>query len=213
MILSRVELDTHRSDTLRALARPNILHGAVEAAYPGKRDDRRVLWRVDTLANRTYLLMLAPEKADPQQLLSQFAPDGATGDLANYAALLGRMQVGQRWSFRLRANPVHSVSQADGARSKVYAHVTPAHQELWLRERAPANGFALEPDGFHVVGDEWLRFDKARGRTVALRAVTYEGLLLVTDAELLRQAIAQGIGRAKAYGCGLLTLAAIGNNA
>ena len=37
-------------------------------------------------------------------------------------------------------------------------------------------------------------------------AVTYEGMLTVTDAELFRQALTQGIGREKAYGMGLLTI-------
>ncbi|MFC7217724.1 type I-E CRISPR-associated protein Cas6/Cse3/CasE [Streptomyces polyrhachis] len=60
-----------------------------------------------------------------------------------------------------------------------------------------------------------LAFDKSRSASppaarkphVSLVAVTFDGRLEVTDAELLRRALIQGIGKAKAYGCGLLTLA------
>jgi CRISPR system Cascade subunit CasE len=38
---------------------------------------------------------------------------------------------------------------------------------------------------------------------------TYDGILTVTDPALLRRALCHGVGRAKAYGCGLLTLAPV----
>ncbi|GAA1008177.1 CRISPR-associated protein Cse3 [Streptomyces sp. F-3] len=48
-----------------------------------------------------------------------------------------------------------------------------------------------------------------RSRPVTLVTVTFEGRLEVTDPEALRRTLTQGIGRARAYGCGLLTLAPI----
>ncbi|WP_186779842.1 type I-E CRISPR-associated protein Cas6/Cse3/CasE [Streptomyces salinarius] len=58
-----------------------------------------------------------------------------------------------------------------------------------------------------------LAFDKSRDsgsrrdKPVTFVTVTFEGRLEVTDPEALRRALTQGIGRARAYGCGLLTLA------
>ncbi|MEU2462129.1 MULTISPECIES: type I-E CRISPR-associated protein Cas6/Cse3/CasE [Streptomyces] len=60
-----------------------------------------------------------------------------------------------------------------------------------------------------------LSFDKSRGSAkaatrkgaVSLVTVTFDGRLEVTDPEKLRRTLRQGIGKAKAYGCGLLTLA------
>ncbi|MDO0929777.1 MobF family relaxase [Streptomyces sp. TG1A-8] len=58
-----------------------------------------------------------------------------------------------------------------------------------------------------------LSFDKSRGsgsrqdKPVTVVTVTFEGRLEVTDPDALRRALTQGIGRARAYGCGLLTLA------
>jgi len=37
-------------------------------------------------------------------------------------------------------------------------------------------------------------------------AVTYEGILTVTDKERFRKTLIEGIGREKAYGMGLLTV-------
>ncbi|MFQ6144591.1 type I-E CRISPR-associated protein Cas6/Cse3/CasE [Streptomyces seoulensis] len=60
-----------------------------------------------------------------------------------------------------------------------------------------------------------LAFDKHRTTTpraarrapVSMVTVTFDGRLEVTDPDLLRRALTHGIGKAKAYGCGLLTLA------
>ncbi|MFF9497174.1 type I-E CRISPR-associated protein Cas6/Cse3/CasE [Streptomyces flaveolus] len=58
-----------------------------------------------------------------------------------------------------------------------------------------------------------LAFNKTRGvdgrrdKPVTVVTATFEGRLEVTDPDTLRRTLTQGIGRARAYGCGLLTLA------
>ena len=42
---------------------------------------------------------------------------------------------------------------------------------------------------------------------VALRKVQFDGVLRITDVELFRKALVNGMGRGKAYGMGLMTLA------
>ncbi|MFC8270141.1 type I-E CRISPR-associated protein Cas6/Cse3/CasE [Streptomyces cinereoruber] len=46
-----------------------------------------------------------------------------------------------------------------------------------------------------------------RGKPVTLVTVTYDGRLEITDPDLMRRTLTQGLGKAKAYGCGLMTLA------
>ncbi|MFG2840857.1 type I-E CRISPR-associated protein Cas6/Cse3/CasE [Streptomyces zaomyceticus] len=46
-----------------------------------------------------------------------------------------------------------------------------------------------------------------RGKPVTLVTATFDGRLEVTDPTLMRRTLTQGIGKAKAYGCGLMTLA------
>jgi CRISPR system Cascade subunit CasE len=45
-----------------------------------------------------------------------------------------------------------------------------------------------------------------RTQTISLVTVTFEGRLQVSDPVALRHALTRGIGKAKAYGCGLMTL-------
>ena len=51
-----------------------------------------------------------------------------------------------------------------------------------------------------------------RNSTVTLSSAVYEGVLAVDDPELLRNALVSGIGRAKGYGFGLLTLVPLVKN-
>ncbi|SFT43848.1 CRISPR system Cascade subunit CasE [Actinopolyspora lacussalsi subsp. righensis] len=68
---------------------------------------------------------------------------------------------------------------------------------------------ALESGGnVRITARERHSFAKKRGsKPVVLHTATFEGRLRVTSVELLRRALLHGIGPAKAYGCGLLTLA------
>ena len=49
---------------------------------------------------------------------------------------------------------------------------------------------------------QWQHFAKHGTRPVTLLAVTYEGVLQVTDPEQFRALLCQGMGRGKAYGLG-----------
>jgi CRISPR system Cascade subunit CasE len=106
----------------------------------------------------------------------------------------------------------------------VIPHVTPRHQEGWLLRNAPNWGFSVpakSDDHRQLVVAErhTARFDRkknaatpaGRPRTdrVAITRATFEGVLRVEDAENLRAALTTGMGRAKAYGCGLMTLAPV----
>ena len=54
--------------------------------------------------------------------------------------------------------------------------------------------------------DEFLKSNSSEGK-VTLRTVVFEGVLTVRNLEHFKHALVSGIGRAKAYGCGLLTIA------
>lgn len=49
--------------------------------------------------------------------------------------------------------------------------------------------------------------DRDRRDRVTINRTVYEGVARVTDPDALRRALVAGIGRSKAYGCGLMTLA------
>lgn len=105
------------------------------------------------------------------------------------------------------------------------SHCTAAQQLNWLLARTPKWGFQIPParidtpapglgeqdaaaPDIRITAREQRRFHKTKNAPpVVLTAVTFEGRLAVTDPDLLRNALLTGIGPAKAYGCGLLTLA------
>ena len=87
--------------------------------------------------------------------------------------------------------------------------MTAEQQKKWLFSRAEKLGFALEEDGFDVVSSKWYSFAKGENRTakVLLHAVAFEGTLEIRNAETFKRTLCEGVGRGKAYGCGLLTIA------
>jgi len=220
--LSRVFLDTTRMETIRALSSPQIIHGAVEAAVEtddrgSEQGQRRLLWRIDYLTDKCSLLLLSEAPPNLSLLVHQFGFPGVhEGETKSYLPLLDRLREGQRWRFRLRANPVRSSfkeKDEETGRGKVFAHVTPEQQKQWLIRKSATCGFSLEPDEFDVIHSEWKKFSKNQtgGRhQVTLRTVTFEGILTVVDPVLFRQTLIKGIGRAKAYGCGLMTIMPMG---
>ncbi|MDR0896680.1 MAG: type I-E CRISPR-associated protein Cas6/Cse3/CasE [Oscillospiraceae bacterium] len=209
MYFARIALDENRRETQRALSERHLLHGAVEAALPGLRGARasHPLWRVDTLNGISYLLLVSAAQPRLNHIAAQYGAPGQGGEWTPYAPFLDRLREGQSWHFRLCANPTASVHAADPSqRGKRRACSTVHEQEKWLTRQAQAHGF--EPIAFQVVGDAWHQFSPAgRAAPITLRAVTYEGALTITDAALFRKALLEGVGRGKAYGCGLLTIA------
>lgn len=219
MYLSRIPLNVKRRDTMRALALPHIVHGAVESSFPLKLDEnrKRILWRVDYVRETCYLLVLSAEQPDFLHISKQFGYEYCEQkwETKNYNPLLARLQSGQVWRFRLRANPVQNSfkeKNETSGRGKIFAHVTQQQQMQWLTDRAQVCGFSLDENAFNVVHTEWKKFRKAKGNEVILRSADFEGILTISDAEIFRNTLLSGIGRAKAYGCGLLTVAHYGDH-
>ncbi|MBW4722317.1 type I-E CRISPR-associated protein Cas6/Cse3/CasE [Saccharothrix obliqua] len=216
MHLTRFQINAARRASRSLLASPQKLHAAVMSAFPPSAPtpaDGRVLWRVDRNQHQVLLYLVSPHRPDLTHLVEQVGwPTTHTWDTRDYQPLLDRIKPGQQWAFRLKANPVGNRRKtSDSPRSQRFGHVTVAQQTDWLLTRAERHGFAVtlgehkEPD-VAVRGREQLVF-KRQSADVTLSTAVFEGHLEVTDADLLRATLINGIGPAKGYGCGLLTLA------
>ncbi len=206
MILSRVELNPVNRATLRLLSSPHCIHGAVESCFPGER--KRRLWRIDPLNGKWYLLILSDEEGDFSKMAFQYGFPGEEGSVVSkpYDPFLDRLNEGMKLRFRLKANPVRSdFKQAKGGRGKVRA-LTVEQQGEWLISRAEKLGFSINPEEFEVIHSEWQHFAKNRKHKVSMKTATFEGVLTVVDGEAFRKTLVDGVGRAKAYGCGLMTV-------
>lgn len=204
MYFSRVLLDVSKRKTQAALASPNKFHGAVEEAFCERQ--RRNLWRVDHLRDKTYLMIVSAERPNLSRIAAQFGYEDYCGESKDYEGLLGRIEKGSGWHFRLAANPVHSVKDGQ-KRGKVTAHTSEKFQLKWLGEQAVKRGFSLLPDSVRVMESNWRIFMKNNdGQKVRVLEAVFEGKLRVEDVDLFRDALVNGIGREKAYGMGLLTI-------
>jgi CRISPR system Cascade subunit CasE len=253
MFLTRFRVNTARPGARRLLSSPQAMHAAVMSSFPGllptdanAPETPRVLWRCDHNARAEVMLyIVSPDRPDLTHLVEQagwpaaVAADPTTSGWQTrpYGPFLDRLATGDRWAFRLTANPVHHIRRKEDEPKKRTAHLTPVHQMAWLIERQERSGFRilekhderrLLPSGTtHMKqphhGDRYeltvrdqraLSFDKSRdtsagrrGKPVSLVTTTFDGRLEVTNPDELRRTLTQGIGKAKAYGCGLITLA------
>ena len=214
MYLTRVAIDTKRRETMRALASPGILHGVVERCFAGER--KRRLWRIDALQHGTYVLILSEDAPDCTGIMTQFGYADVPWETKNYDGLVAKIEEGQIWRFRLRANPVHSKSTAKNERGTVYAHVTQEQQKKCFTCTFPFlisfyclhHRLWISEDEFDVVDTRWEIFKKHHDEKskLTLRTAAFEGILRVTNKDAFAAALTNGIGKAKAYGCGLMTI-------
>ena len=212
MYLSRIELNRYRSETRKALGSPQIMHASVMSSFPCIKTEEagRVLWRLDSLGPSMYVLVQSPSKPDFTHMVDQFGwpSSDQRWDTLEYDGFLSKIENGQEWKFRLTANPTRKIT--DNGKKMVAAHVTAEQQKRWLLDRCVSNGFSIPSIGddhaFDIVSRRLVDF-RREGKTVSIQYTSYEGVLKVEDADLLRKCMLNGIGRAKAYGCGMMTVA------
>ena len=75
----------------------------------------------------------------------------------------------------------------------------------WFCERASAWGIAVHEPSLQVTDTQVDRFNKD-GATATIAKATLVGQLTVMERDSFVQAVCQGIGRARAFGCGLLQI-------
>jgi CRISPR system Cascade subunit CasE len=214
MYLSRLILDPASRRVRRELAEPYQMHRSIMRAFSDSLRDveERVLFRVDAAPRSEALTLLVQswtlpdwswlgERAAQGYLLSVPEPNPAV------KAFELHLVAGQVLSFRLRANPTARRKLEDGQHKRVGLY-REEEQVVWLRRKGEASGFrvlSVAAGGSEVVGGA--AGSGEQRHDLKLLAVQFDGTLQVTDAERLRQAVADGVGSGKGFGFGLLSLA------
>jgi CRISPR system Cascade subunit CasE len=217
MYLSRLTLARRAladREALRAFESPYLLHQALWQVFSDSPDRRRdFLYRLDLEAGRPRVYALSPRKPVGAGHLWQvetqrFAP---------------RVEAGELLDFTLRANPVvtrngkrHDVVMdakkalaAEGvppAERPTQAELVQEHAGAWLERRVAKHGFSLVTGTLRAEGHQVHRFQKPSGRPVHVATCDFHGVLRADDPDRLLESIANGIGPAKGFGCGLLLL-------
>ena len=141
------------------------------------------------------------------------------------------LKTGQRLFFMLRANPVVNMKSKEGKRQRhdVVMHekkVTgynklpkddrPSLQKLvqdkcieWLNGKAESNGFTFKDSELLVDGYQQHKVHKTNFKNkqnIYYSTVDFQGVLTVIDPESFKEALIKGIGKSKAFGCGLILI-------
>lgn len=236
MFLTHCMLNPDRRGTRDLVLSPQRLHAAVLGCFlPGTSHQGRVLWRLDRQERHQLdLYLVSPVAPSMESLIDQAGwPQQPVWRSASYDTFLNGLGEGQTWRFRLAANTTTSVRE-DGARGRRVSVVAAQRKReeregiapddrldrdtilrSWLDHQGTQHGFALSagPSGPRVkiveAAEQFRRRSDGQQRTVTLATARFDGVLTVTDPDSLRSALRTGIGPAKGYGCGLMTLAPV----
>lgn len=227
MFLSRARL---RSDSSVKAIAPLLLpaddHARLLAAH-------RLVWSLmsdDPERTRDFLwreeqpgafLILAPRPADP---------NGGLFDVES-KPWEPRLRAGDRLGFMLRANPTvarnasvrvpgqrgvrgkrHDVVMdvlhdvAPGKRAAQRPDAVSAAGERWLIQQGTRVGFKPDSDTLRIDGYDTVRISRGGEKPVEFGRLDFEGVIKVTDPAAFLVAVVTGLGRARAFGCGLMLL-------
>ena len=188
MFLSKVQLG--------GVKNPYKIHRSLWDLFPDMPDaERPFLYRVSW-----------PSHEGPWEvlMLSRIAPDAKASDSCAILAtkeFKPKLIVGQVLRFTLCANPTKRLS----AERKRVPLIHEEQQIEWLRRKLGDSANLLEAQ----IADGRVLHFRRKGVLGKVATITFNGLLQVTEPGGLTEAVEDGIGPAKAFGCGLLSLARV----
>ena len=128
--------------------------------------------------------------------------------------VLALVQRGQRFRFRLRANPcvIRQGKRAGLLRRE--------EQEKWIERQGERHGFSLpklasfdlevspqQHIDVRISEERMLRGKQHNGNGIRIYSALYDGVLIVVEPDKFTNALRTGIGHGKVMGLGLLSLA------
>lgn len=190
MYITQIELDLRNHLIFKKLRSLDDYHAYIESAFPAEQllgVRKRHLWRLDGQS----VLLVSEDEPDEEAL-------GKYGNVTtkDYSKFVKNISSTRPYQFKLVANPL----QMDIKNRRIPCHGNSQRLE-WLENQGARYGFKVIQA--QVVG---YKENKIRKHRFTVKSVTFEGILQVIDTKKFKQALAQGIGREKAYGCGMMTI-------
>lgn len=223
MYLHRIHLNPRCREARRDLADPYQLHATLCRAFSSpeqKCPEGEILWRLEPETRSDG----CPRVLIQSRTIPNWDGIGVKGWLAEVDSpidlksrlKLDELAAGQRFRFRLRANPCVT---RNGKRQGLLQLV---EQEQWIKRKGLLHGFVLpEVSSFNRSGEGKSRIDvrvsqeqmlsgrQNHGNSIRIFSVLYDGVMTVTDVSAFVKGLQTGIGHGKALGLGLLSVAPI----
>lgn len=183
---------------------PYEMHRTLMRGFAEKRKDVNVLHRLDVNPYSGVMALLVQSTIEPNwQPLTQVGQGDYLLTAPQWKVVELNLPNGRILQFRLTANPSKRLSTGKGNKpGPRIAFYKEQEQCAWLRQKGEAHGFRLlDVQASHA------QKQTSRQKGITLHTVQYNGRLQITDAAKFITAVQTGIGPAKAFGCGLLSLA------
>ncbi|WP_433270620.1 type I-E CRISPR-associated protein Cas6/Cse3/CasE [Actinosynnema sp. CS-041913] len=216
MFLTKLILNVRSREFRRDFADIHDLHRTVMSAYPNTDGDiparqaHGVLWRLDP--THVGYTAYVQSHTGPNWTKLPAGYTTAPAEVRPLQPVLDAVAPGCKLGFRLLANPTQDTRPIElKGKTRRVAHQKPEDQITWLIGKGNQHGFVIPTarDGQPDLAPSPVPRMTGRkdGTTITVDAVRFDGHLVITDPTAFTHALITGIGRAKAYGCGLLTLA------
>lgn len=211
MYLSQLTLNPHNRQVQREIGNPYQMHRTVMRGFPEDLpDDERVLYRLETESSNGYPSLLVQSIHHPDWSALREAGQGRyltqTPDPPKEFKV--EPPIGTLLRFRLRANPTIKKRREGHKHSNRVPLVHEEKQLAWLKRKGELHGFKgiqVRISGGDLLTDRIHR--EQQEQHLRVFTVQFDGLLQVTDTARFVSGLSAGIGPARAFGCGLLSVA------
>jgi CRISPR system Cascade subunit CasE len=202
MYLTKLTLDSGSGAARRDLANPYEMHRTLTRAFAwdAQATPEKFLWRLESAAQPMDAPTLLVQSAVAANWLRvQEATPGYLIDFATKRVPLDDLLVaGGGYRFRIHANP--TVCRA----GKRVGLADDGALLEWLRRQCAKAGSELK-DAV-IASKQRIHMRKPKS-VITLQAVGFEGSMVVRDCDAMGAALRHGVGHAKAFGFGMLSLA------
>lgn len=208
MFLSKLNVNSSRVSVVHLLQSAENIHACIAGSTPGS---LRPLWRMDVTSHGRVIYVVSDSLPDFTGFKERYGypslDDSATFQIADYGKLMDSIEKNQQWYFEVVVNP--TVKRKGKVVPLLTKEDAPLNASSWLSKKlsqaATVDDMSLVDERVFLVNKR-NSSHKGGSSYVKFKAVRYRGKITVDNAEELRDMLIHGIGREKAYGCGLLTL-------
>lgn len=199
MYLSKVMI------TGEACRNPYEIHRALWRMFPeAVNAGRNFLFRVEKSGRQQAELLM-------QSMLQPVSQSPNAGLLATRDYPL-ELPVGQRVRFLLIANPVKTINDEKGRKNTKgevkkcrVPLIDESEQRLWMERKLDVSA---RLEALIIANHSPFYFRKSKANMAGkIQPVSFQGILQIENPTILKEMIVNGIGPAKSFGCGLLSLA------